>query len=70
MRTLPSALGVDPREHPQVAQEAMLDFVRGAEIVARAMLGPALNQIRLEHSLTIDEFRTLALCSEQAEGQV
>lgn len=63
VRTQPPAPGADPGDDPHVAQEAMRDFVRGAEMVARAMLGPALDQIRLEHSLTIDDFRKLALCS-------
>lgn len=63
VRTSASASGTGVEQDPRVAHEAMLDFVRGAEIVAQAMLGPALNQIRMEHSLTIDDFRTLALCS-------
>jgi hypothetical protein len=63
VRTQPSAPGAVAGEDLQVAQEAMRGFVRGAEMVARAMLAPALDQIRIEHSLTIDDFRTLALCS-------
>lgn len=62
-RTSASAPGAGLEQDPRVAHEAMRDFVRGAEIVAQAMLGPALNQIRMEHSLTIDDFRTLALYS-------
>lgn len=63
VRTSASAPDTAPSEDPRVALEAMRDFVRGAEMVARAMIAPALDQIRFDHSLTIDDFRALALCS-------
>jgi len=63
VRTAAPAIDTAPDEDPRVAQEAMRDFVRGAEIIARAMIAPALAQIKIDHSFTIDDFRTLALCS-------
>lgn len=63
VRTAAPAADTAPAEDPRVAQEAMRDFVRGAELVARAMISPALAQIKIDHSFTIEDFRTLALCS-------
>lgn len=63
VRTAAPAIDTAPDENPRVAQEAMRDFVRGAELVASAMISPALAQIKIDHSFTIDDFRMLALCS-------
>ena len=63
VRTAAPAHDTDPDNDPRVAQEAMQDFVRGAELVARTMISPALAQIKIDHRLTIDDFGTLALCS-------
>ena len=52
-----------PDEDPRVAQEAMREFVHRAEIIACTMILPALFQIKIDHSFTIDDFQTLALCS-------
>ena len=52
-----------PDEDPRVAQEAMREFVHRAEIIAYTMILPALFQIKIDHSFTIDDFQTLALCS-------
>ena len=63
VRTAAPAPDTAPDNDPRVAQEAMQDFVRGAELVARTMISPALAQIKIDHLLTFDDFRTLALCS-------
>ena len=63
VRTAASAVDTAPDEDPRGAQEAMRDFVRDAELLARAKISPALAQIKIDHSFTIDDFRILALCS-------
>ena len=63
VRTAASAVDTAPDEDPRGAQEAMRDFVRDAELLARAKISPALAQIKIDHSFTIDDFRMLVLCS-------
>ncbi|GAA0432161.1 hypothetical protein GCM10009094_40910 [Massilia aurea] len=63
VRTTAPAADTASEEDPRVVQEAMLDFVRGAELIARAMIMPALAQIKIDHGFTIGDFQTLALCS-------
>lgn len=63
VRATAPAHDTTPDNDPRVDQEAMLDFIRGAEMVASAMISPGLAQIKIDHRLTIEDFGALALCS-------